>query len=272
MITNGYITREEFISRQGAPDATTYPRIDKHIERASRDIDVLCGRQFFTFTGTKDFTVVDGRYMVFDDLVSPTSIYLDLSGQRTYDTLLQTTDYELEPYNCRQENPPRPYTALRLRPYTSAWLPNWYHKGVRITGQWGFSDQTVQKTTVAAGGIDASSTTLNVAAGTGSSIEVGHILLVGTEQMIADGIAIDAVTVRRGVNGTTAASHTAATPVSVYDFGPIGEACGLLAQRLYMRAAAPLGVQNANMFGTTLAKAPPDPEFNAIIDLFRRLV
>jgi hypothetical protein len=280
MITNGYITRQEFINRQGTPAAATYPRIDRHIEHASRMIDAYCSRKFYTTIETYDYLPVDYNLAFIDDLISVTQLSSDKVGNGSFDAIWASTDYNLEPVTARQMTPPRPYTMVRISPFAvQFWLSlrdvgamtTRQSRSLRITGKWGFSDQTIQVTTLATGGIDASSTTLNVAAGTGSSIEVGHILSVESEQMFADSISTDAVTVRRGVNGTTAAAHVATTPISVFDFGMIAEACGLMAQRLYMRAAAPLGVQNANMFGTTTRQPAADPDYADILAPYRKI-
>src|SRR5207237_2798166 len=60
-------------------------------------------------------------------------------------------------------------------------------------------------TTLSAPGIDAVTTTVNVTSA--ANIPVGVTLRVDTEQMLVTGKTANALTVTRGANGTTAASH-----------------------------------------------------------------
>ena len=60
------------------------------------------------------------------------------------------------------------------------------------------------------GNINSSVTTVNLATGTGQYFKANDILEVFGEQMMITVVATDALTVVRGINGTTAASHTSA--------------------------------------------------------------
>jgi hypothetical protein len=229
------------------------------INRASRAIDKRCNRVFFSWVGTLYYSGTRERWIAIDDLVSVTSIKTDPSGLRGYPFEWRTADYDLEPYNARNDTPPSPYNILRLAPYSIQYFPD-LPKAVQIEGLWGFSDETFQVSTVATAGISDSAVTLPVATGTGVLFDIGMQLLVGTEQMALDGISTDNLTVRRAQNGTTAAAHTAGAAVSAYDYGVITEACGLLSQHYYERQSAVLGVTREGMFGATTVQAPSDPD------------
>ena len=74
---------------------------------------------------------------------------------------------------------------------------------------------TTDSTTVTSGAINASSTTLNVVAG--GVFLVNDIIYVEEEQMTVTAIVVNALTVTRGNNGTTATTHADARVVSKLD-------------------------------------------------------
>ena len=49
-------------------------------------------------------------------------------------------------------------------------------------------------------------------------IEAGHTILVDDEQMYVQSYSTNTLTVVRGVNGTTAATHLTGQPISVYQY------------------------------------------------------
>ena len=92
-------------------------------------------------------------------------------------------------------------------------------KAMKITGLWGYGDgQSATPYT-------ASSVTATVATTTGTTvtvsaddvIEAGHTILVESEQMFVTAVGTGSFTATRGVNGTTAATHTTKT-ISTYDY------------------------------------------------------
>lgn len=279
MITNGYVTLDEFKRRQkGVPaDGSDDTQIMRHIERASRWIDQYCGRNFYSTLDTRHFQARFNDSIFIDDLVSITSLATDQNGDEVFETVWDSTDYDLEPYNARLISPPKPYTSIRVSPLSKQYFPRlmswsgYIGRSVEIAGKWGYSDYVVQLSTVGTGGITSGATSLPVASA--ASFEVGNLLLVGTEQMACDAVSLtaNALTVRRGLNGTTAAAHVLGDAVSAYDFGDVSEACGLLAQRYYLRRLTVLGTQGASMFGTITQKVAVDPDLVQMLDPYRRL-
>ena len=105
---------------------------------------------------------------------------------------------------------------------TSAW---WYSEWKLGTGNSLDSGEVVEitvgfftttdSTTVSSGTTNANSTTLNVVAG--GVFTVNDIIYVEEEQMTVTAIVVNALTVTRGDNGTTATAHADALVVSILD-------------------------------------------------------
>jgi len=118
-------------------------------------------------------------------------------------------------------------------------------------------------TTLSAPGIDNVTTTVNVTSA--ANIPAGLTILVDTEQMVVTSKASNALTVTRGANGTTAASHLTGAPVF-----PAFDQRGFL-RTVNSDAAAPLAVGGDDTdIGAyelqTQAGAPNAPDLDAASD------
>ncbi len=99
---------------------------------------------------------------------------------------------------------------------------------ITVTGVWGWHDDYANAwkasgETIPVGGITSSATTFTVANASGADewnlsprFQVGQLLKVDAEYMHLVGITSNTLTVVRGANGSTAASHTASAPIFVY--------------------------------------------------------
>ncbi len=138
------------------------------------------------------------------------------------------TNVQLYPTN------PSPYTALQL---IGGQFNSWYDwcssawgtRYVTVTGTWGYNVDYaaawLEVDTLAAAIVSTTATTLTVANVDGANpygesprISAGNVLQIGSEWMdvISTDITTNTVTVIRGVNGSTAATHLISAPVSVY--------------------------------------------------------
>lgn len=274
-ITNGYTTLTAFQTRQlnaqmGGGFATDTARdaiMHTMIEASSRWIDGYCGRKFYTSVETRYYSGKGCGWIGVDDLVSVTSITTDNGGDRVYSNTWATTDYDLEPFDARNRTPAEPYSMIHTAPQGVNYFPS-TPKSVKVIGNWGYADQTVALSTLTSG-VNASTTTWPVASG--SVFEVGMIVLCGTEQAYVDAISSNNLTVRRGANGTTAATHSSSDAVSAYQFGAIAEACVLYAQRLYMRREAVLGVTGTSITGQVTMTIPTDTDVKALLQTYKRV-
>lgn len=153
-ITNGYCTLAEIRGWTGVADTSFTgddTRLEESVESASRYIDDLCGRRFYTTTNdeTRYYTASDPNLLTnldgLDDIYSITTLKTDEDDDRTYETTWAVTDYDLAPYNA----------ALDGKPYTRIDVAGDYEfpthaKGVQIVGKfgWGTAPKVVKRATL----------------------------------------------------------------------------------------------------------------------------
>lgn len=121
-------------------------------------------------------------------------------------------------YNLRPNNV---YPKRRIELVSSGatyWDYTYREDIVSVAGIWGYvptyATGAWKQLTTAAEAMDTSETGFDLTSGT--LIEVGHYLLVDTEQMLVTAISTNTATVERGVNGTTAAAHDTAAAVKAF--------------------------------------------------------
>ena len=203
------------------------------IRAASRFIETELGFTYF-------YPVTETRY--FDHPVDTTKLNLDmwLLSVTTFtteggDTSLSAGDYyptrnyghNMLPYNLVVMDQHGDYPDL-------LWSDS-LNKANAITGAWGYGNDTEDTGTTLAEDLDTSETAVDVT--DGAAIKVGDTLLVGTEQMFVSAKpTTNTLTVERGDNGTTAATHDNLDSISrYYPPADIAAACGILVARLFHR-------------------------------------
>lgn len=116
---------------------------------------------------------------------------------------------------------------------------------ISVEGVWGYHDDlpsAFAARSLLTAGVNASVTSVAVTTATGALFSNGMIVKVGAEYIAVDSVATDTLTVRRGVNGSTAAAHLLGD--AVYQYIPmtgITEATkriGLQAYRRFGNASA----------------------------------
>jgi hypothetical protein len=141
---NAYVTLDEFkayASVRGASvgaDASDDTVITDIIETASRYLDNEARRRFWknTTDEVRYYTPADDDTVYIDDLAGlPAKIELDYAYDRSYNTILATTDVDFEPGNALLEG--WPYTWIELSPAATDYFPV-CKRGVKITGKFGF--------------------------------------------------------------------------------------------------------------------------------------
>jgi len=211
---NCYATLSEVKNELGLTDtdATRDAIILQMIEDASRDADQYCRRFFYVKSATQYYDVCDPCRVIIDDTLSISTLTTDSECDGTFDgetwTQGDTADYTLWPYN--------EWPKLWIQPVKQ---PRYYfqsgRKYVKAVGLFGYGDglsATPYKSTGLTGTLsDASDTTITASASAASVIYPGNTLLIESEQVFVTDVATTTITVERGVNGTTAAAHAAAT-------------------------------------------------------------
>ena len=227
------------------------------LESASKRIDSYMGRSFGARTETHSFDlgqgalrddslVPNGDMIEFPDywttrlqstgilglddwLITATTVTSYEGTDRTSSATLSEgigNDFLLMPYNTS------PKSKMKLVENT---LKNLYsgQQTLTILGQWGWQNDTESISTVDAIG---SSSTTTVTVTSGSTTYVGDTILVGTEQMYVTNVDGNTLTVIRGVNGTTAATHSGGATYYRYKYpADVVQACLDIA-RTYWRS------------------------------------
>ncbi len=223
--------------------------------KASRMFDnfatngVMPTRRFYPTIATKDFDHPDDTALLSlrDDLLECTTLTTDNGG-----TTILAANYELQTSNGRYNQ--TPYSQIRLHPdgtVTAFEYDGTPYAANAVTGLWGYhndwadawedSGDSVQDVA----GISSSDTTITVTDADGDDInglptrfKIQQILKIEDEYLwLTDVNGTDnELTVRRGMNGSTAATHALDTAIYVYrPMDDIIEAMELLSTYIYRR-------------------------------------
>ena len=235
----------------------------------ARRVDDYCGRHFFCKLATNYY---DGNgkpeLWLPDDLLSVTTLKADDDGDGVYETTLTvSTDYWLWPDNAT------PKIRVDINPESTV-LSTWPtgRKRIQIIGEWGYTNETELVASVTTEALDTTETGVDVTAG--ADFAAGQTILVDSEQMYISSIAANTLTVVRGVNGTTAATHLTSAVVRryVYEEEVVGAAL-MWAGRLWKRReTADATTIVAPAIGTLEIHRGLDPDVRQALDSYRAAV
>lgn len=180
------------------------------LEAASQAWSHSLGRWFFHTTATRFFEHRGPwdrrtRLKLHDDLLTASAIVIDEDGDYTFErTLTADTDYWLERETW--DRPDAPYRVITLNP-NSALLTVWPRgpRRIKVTGVFGYSNETEASGTLGAAITTTTGTAVTMTASHG--LTGGETLTVDSEQLFVTAVSTNTLTVERGVNGSTAATH-----------------------------------------------------------------
>lgn len=205
------------------------------LESVSRRIDEVCHRSrygsgFGPRIGTNKYDA-DGsnELLLNDDLLSVTTLGVASQTGGSATTLTVDTDYLLTSSSGYTGTP---YRKIIRHTSGSPYSFGTGYRLISIAGVWGYSNVTIPSTTTLASGFSASTTATSFTTSASPTIQPGHTLLVGTEQMYVRSVSGTTATVVRGVNGSTAAVQADGSAIAVYQYdGRVHDVC----MRLYLR-------------------------------------
>lgn len=266
-LTNCYATLAEFKARfipTGLTDTTDDAVIVAVIEAVSRKIEQweYCNRWFYPRTATRYYTAEDADLLRVDDLLSVTTLKTDDDGDRTYETVWTTTDYDLEPFNALNESPPQPYTKISLAPNGNYSFPS-TRRGVELVGKFGYYEQRKTSSATLAEDLDTSETGVDVSSS--ATVSAGMTWLIDNEQLHVQSISGNTATVTRAANGTTAATHTSGAAIQVYEYPIVNEAVLIQAMRTFKRKDAVFGVLASGDMQQVVRIARLDPDVASLV-------
>ncbi len=237
---NAYVTVDllkssSVLNVTGSGDDT---RLRLLAESQSRVIDRLANRHFYSLSATRTFDSDGGIRMFVPDLVSVTTLKTDDNIDRTFENTWATTDYLLRPNNAD----PTTRFNMNSRPYTEILVDSNGDKDsftrgeqtVEVAGNWGWWEHKLTATETADAISSATAKTFSVSART--DIEAGHTILIDSEQMYVQSYSGNTLTVIRGANNTTGATHSGGAAISLYEYpAPVMEATIIQAARMWKR-------------------------------------
>ena len=112
-ITNGYATLAEVKAALRITDSVDDTLLETSIEAASREIDGMAERIFYSVgTATRVYLPDDSYTVSIDDLQSVVHVKTSSTGD-TFDVTWAGTDYQLEPLNGQVSGLSQPFTRIR---------------------------------------------------------------------------------------------------------------------------------------------------------------
>lgn len=183
------------------------------LEGASRTVDGYCNRSAFGSgfgprTASNRYDSAGRSYLdLRDDFLTISSVsMLDGTGGSS-SALTEETDYYSQPYASARKR------RLQLHGLTTSL----FSEGLRVltvAGVAGYSNETVTATGTVNEALDTTETGIDVSATT--SLSIGQTWLIGSEQMYVTALSSTTFTVKRGQNGSTAATHDSAAAIAYY--------------------------------------------------------
>jgi len=244
-------------------------RLRETLEAVSRVCDQYMGRHLYAWTDTRYFSGNGKNVMTLPwDLISITTLKEDTTANATYDNTWATTDYILGFGEGKYDGDPtgraylestRPYWTIEVdkRSTGSESRFSQDQRRFELVGKFGYSESKLRAVSLAAEGMDA--TELGFDVDDGTEFQIGQTLLVDSEQMYITAIASNTLTVERGVNGTTAATHSDNAVIDIIEYpSPVREAVlletGLLLEtRGYRRQLGNFDTGIITPFGRTFS-------------------
>ena len=265
---NAYASLTELKAILGISSTTDDVPMRKILEAASRSIESYCNRRFYSTTETKYF---DGaKTLWIPDLLSVTTLKTDEDGDGTFENTFQVAtapvDYILYGGGLEDSLNLYPKVRIEINPdgdYGS--FANGVKKGVEIAGVWGYGDGTSATPYVATTitGTVATTTGTSLTLSADGTVEIGHTILCESEQMYVTALGTLSATVERGVNGSTAAIHSAKTLYYYRYPRDIMQACIDLSVALYQnRAKKGISSERLGDYSYTLSREM----MNSILD------
>ena len=279
-MSNAYVSLDTLKSASvlNITGATNDGRLRILAENAARVIDRYCNRHFYVMVATRKFDGLGTPSLLVPDVVSVESggLKSDEDKDRVFETTWAVSDYLPLPSNADPtaggNSQSRPYVqvAVDVDAGTKSAFPSGMQT-VQIAGQWGWWRHLKRATKTANAIADAMTTSVTVSSR--ADVEAGHTLLIDSEQLYVQSYAASTLTVARGVNGTTAASHSGGGAIDIYEYpGPIAEATIIQATRLWRRKdSAFSGTGGLPGSGATAVSAGIDPDVALLLGQYRKL-
>ena len=208
-------------------------------------VDHYCNRHFYPRVETLLFDGPGGDRLLVPDLVAVTGLAQAEADGRSFGNAWEPDDYRLLPHNAAPLQPwGHPYGAIRARRERGDGFVSG-EASVRVSGLWGYRCFAEPSSATLTAELTADAVTVNVS--DGAQLRVGQTVLLGVsgskgvaeaEQALITAISSNALTVSRGLNGTTPTAHASGGAVGILRWPASVERAALIqAARIWTRAA-----------------------------------
>ena len=257
------------------------------LENVSREIDHYCNRVFYPWAGTVRFSGDGSTLTLVPDLISVDELAEDTNMDGTFETVWAGTgtggtDFLLEPEmadpSSTIDHRQRPFTRIRVNPMSNGTQDIFIKQTnvYRLAGTYGYSfaRRDGGKDLAGSHGGSATTTLLLNATATGTALEVGQLLYIGTELMYVRGVTTGTlIDVDRGINGFAVGTHASGGAVNVVQFpGPVQMATQIQAARVMKRQESAytslVGLDQAGM--VAVFQGGLDGDVKAMLQPYRR--
>ena len=225
-------------------------------------VDAYCNRCFYPLTAARRFDGTGGARLPVPDLVSLTGLTHYPDGGEEGEAWAPH-DYALEPYNAAPTMPwGAPYASIIALGRAERRAFEAGRRNYEVAGVWGYGQlaEPSGASVAAQGGVDAAQT--SVAVTDGAHFAPGQTLLLGAEQALVTAVSANTLTLRRALNGTTAAAHAHGAGISLLRWpAPVERATLINAARIWTRAPA---------FEPFYVDADLDTDVRLLLDPYRR--
>ena len=196
----------------------------RQIAEASAEFSRQCGRNFFSWEGVRYFPSEDGtvgRDLFLGDFTSVSEVLVDEDGDGTFEkTVTIGTDATRWPLSAASAL--KPYRALSI-PVAGSTLGLWpaFANRVKVTGvfgyyaEWELTSVTVNEGAGDGSALDTSETGITVSADASTVLCAGDVIRIDSEQIEISAVSTVTLTVVRGLNGSTAATHANGTAIYI---------------------------------------------------------
>ena len=170
---------------------------------ASRSVEGICGRVFYTRREVRTFGVRHSYTLFVDDLVSASEVREDCDGDGDFERIVDANEYSLYPLQARPTTPSgRPFFALKkvLRGDVSSFPLG--VQSVQVTGEWGYRKVSLFVDTYVNESVTKASR--SVAVDDARHMTAGDTVVVGDEQLFVAQVGASVLNVVRGVNESVA--------------------------------------------------------------------
>lgn len=258
-------------------------RLREILEGVSRTIDEYLSRHMYSQTATRYFSGNGRACIFFDyDIISVTTLKEDTVDDSVYDTTWASTDYILSEGLGKYDNDPtgraylentRPYWSMEIDTRSTGTKSDFprNQRNFELVGKFGYSESTVAAVSLV-DDMDVTAADVEITVDAGSEFSIAQTIVIDSEQIYITAITSEVLTVQRGINGTTGATHANDSPISIVEYpSPIREAvlleAGLLMEtRGYRRQLGNFETGIITPFGRTFSA-----ETRMKIDPFKRI-